>query len=152
MDDRLFRTAMGKFATGVTVITTERDETVHGMTANAFVSVSLDPKLILVSIGEKASMNQHLQYTGSFAISILNKDQEEMSAYFARQIKDEREVDFAYFNDMPVIKEALVHMTCQVTQMVVAGDHTLFIAEVNDLNILDGEPLLFYSGKYGEIK
>ncbi|MBS4219748.1 flavin reductase family protein [Bacillus sp. FJAT-49711] len=152
MDDRLFRTAMGRFATGVTVITTKVNEVVHGMTANAFVSVSLDPKLILVSIREKAHMNQLLKESGNFAISILNEHQEDLSAYFADQIKEEREIDFDVFNGMDVIKDALVNMTCTVQNSVIAGDHTLYIAEVSDLRIQDGDPLLFYGGKYKNIK
>ncbi|MCR2821586.1 flavin reductase family protein [Lederbergia panacisoli] len=152
MDDRLFRTAMGRFATGVTVITTKVNGIVHGMTANAFVSVSLDPKLILISIGEKAQMNQLLKESSNFAISILNNHQEDLSAYFAGQIKEERTIGFDIFNGMDVIKDSLVNMTCTVQNSVIAGDHTLYIAEVTDLRIQDGDPLLFYGGEYKEIK
>ncbi|MBS4202002.1 flavin reductase family protein [Bacillus sp. FJAT-49732] len=152
MDDRLFRTAMGRFATGVTVITTKVNETIHGMTANAFVSVSLNPKLILVSIGEQAQMNELLKESGHFAVSILNDNQEDLSAYFAGQINEERKIDFDVFNGMDVIKDALVNMTCTVQNSVVAGDHTLFIAEVTDLRVQDGDPLLFYGGAYRNIK
>ncbi|MCJ8010100.1 flavin reductase family protein [Lederbergia wuyishanensis] len=152
MDDRLFRTAMGRFATGVTVITTKINGIVHGMTANAFVSVSLNPKLILVSIGEQAQMNQLLKESGQFAVSILNENQEDMSAYFAGQIKEERTIEFDNFNGIEVIKDSIASMTCTVQNSVVAGDHTLFIAEVTDLRIQDGEPLLFYGGNYRNIK
>ncbi|MEK3889255.1 flavin reductase family protein [Bacillus sp. FSL K6-3431] len=151
MEDRLFRTAMGKFATGVTVITTEIEDKVHGMTANAFVSVSLNPKLILVSIGEKASMNSLIKEAGSFAVSILNEDQEDLSAYFAGQIKEERTVAFETFNGLPVIKDALANVTCTVQNSVIAGDHTLYIGEVTDLRVQDGEPLAFFEGKYKKI-
>ncbi|MBW8351832.1 flavin reductase family protein [Bacillus sp. IITD106] len=152
MDDRLFRTAMGRFATGVTVITTKVNDTVHGMTANAFVSVSLNPKLILVSIREQAQMNQLLKQSGQFAVSILKEYQEDLSAYFAGQMNEERNIDFDVFNGMDVIKDAMVNMTCTVQNSVAAGDHTLFIAEVTDLRIQDGDPLLFYGGKYRTIK
>ena len=152
MDDRLFRTAMGKFATGVTVITTQVGEDVHGMTANAFMSVSLNPKLIVVSIGEKASMNQLIKETGHFAVSILNEHQEDFSAYFAGQVKEQRDISFESFNGMPVIKDGLVHLTCNVHQSVIAGDHTLYIGEVTDLRIQEGEPLVYFSGGYKEIK
>ncbi len=151
MDDRLFRTAMGKFTTGVTVITTEIAQNVHGMTANAFMSVSLDPKLIVVSIGEKANMNQYLQQTDRFAVSVLNASQEDLSAYFAGQIKEDREIEFDRFNGMPVIQDALANMTCTVYDSVIAGDHTLYIGEVTDLRIQEGEPLGFFEGKYRKI-
>lgn len=151
MEDRLFRTAMGKFATGVTVITTKIGEDVHGMTANAFVSVSLNPKLVLVSIGEKANMNKYVDKTGNFAVSVLNENQEDLSAYFAGQVKEERSVEFDTFNNMPVIKDALVNITCTVHNSVIAGDHTLYIGEVTDLRVQDGEPLAFFEGKYKKI-
>lgn len=151
MEDRLFRTAMGKFTTGVTVITTKVGDDIHGMTANAFVSVSLNPKLVLISIWEKANMNELIKEAGNFAISILNDEQEDMSAYFAGQIKEDRAVDFGQFNGMPVIKDALVNMTCNVHNSVIAGDHTLYIGEVTDLCVQDGEPLAFFEGKYKKI-
>ncbi|MBM7715555.1 flavin reductase family protein [Siminovitchia sp. FSL H7-0308] len=151
MDDRLFRTAMGKFATGVTVITTKVGEAVHGMTANAFMSVSLNPKLVLISIGEKANMNRLIKESGTFAVSVLNERQQDMSAYFAGQIKEERKISFDTFNDMPVIPDALVNLTCDVHQSMIAGDHTLYIGEVTDLRVQDGEPLGFFEGKYKKV-
>ncbi|MBS4210259.1 flavin reductase family protein [Bacillus sp. FJAT-50079] len=151
MDDRLFRTAMGKFATGITVITTKKDEDIYGMTANAFVSVSLNPKLVLVSIGEKATINPLIKEAGTFAVSILNEDQEEFSAYFAGQIKEERNIDFDTFNGMPVLKDSLANITCKVHQTVIAGDHTLYIGEVTDLRMQDGDPLLYFGGKYKKL-
>src|SRR3954465_9620503 len=94
MDDRQFRTAMGKFATGVTVIVTEvKGEGVHGMTANAFMSVSLDPKLVVISIGEKAKILNKIKESTLFTVNILAAHQQEVSMIFAGQLKD-REVEF----------------------------------------------------------
>ncbi|WP_430790770.1 flavin reductase family protein [Virgibacillus flavescens] len=151
MDDRTFRTAMGRFATGVTVITTKLGDEVKGMTANAFMSVSLDPALVLISIGENAHINNYVKESGKFAVSILNSDQQEISAYFAGQIKEDREIDFNWFNGMPTIEDSLVNLTCDVHNSVDAGDHTLYIGEVTDVCIADGKPLAFYSGKYNEL-
>ncbi|WP_077328190.1 flavin reductase family protein [Virgibacillus siamensis] len=151
MDSRLFRTAMGKFATGVTVITTAVDDEIYGMTANAFMSVSVDPKLVLISIDEKAHMNNYVKSAGKFAVSILNEDQQDMSAYFAGQLKQHRTVPFNWFNDMPTIPNSLANLTCKVYDSVIAGDHTLYIGEVTDILIADGEPLTFFSGKYKQI-
>ncbi|ASK62625.1 flavin reductase [Virgibacillus phasianinus] len=151
MDDRTFRTAMGKFATGVTVITTMLDDEVKGMTANAFMSVSLDPALVLISVGENAHMNKYVKESGKFAISILNSEQQEMSAYFAGQKKENRNIDFNWFNGMPTIKDSLVNLTCNVHNTVIAGDHTLYIGEVTDVCITDGEPLAFFAGKYNDV-
>lgn len=151
MDNRTFRTAMGKFATGVTIITTKLGDEVKGMTANAFMSVSLDPALVLISIGENAHLNKYVRDSGKFAVSILNKEQQDISAYFAGQVQEVRKVDFNWFNGMPTINESLVNLTCDVQNTVVAGDHTLYIGEVTDVCIADGEPLAFYTGKYNNL-
>ncbi|PLT29846.1 flavin reductase family protein [Peribacillus deserti] len=151
MDDRAFRTAMGKFATGITVITTNIAGEAHGMTANAFMSVSLNPKLVLVSIGEKAKMLDKINQTGKFAVNILSEQQQDYSMYFAGQIKDERSIEFDWISEMPVIQDALANIVCTVHSKHIAGDHTLFIGEVTDIVIRDGEPLTFFEGKYGKI-
>lgn len=152
MDDRMFRNAMGKFATGITVITTEVDGNVHGMTANAFMSVSLNPKLVVVSIDHKARMHDIIKNAGKFAVSILEKDQEEYSMIFAGQRKDEEDIQFKRFNDMPVIEGALVNLTCKLHDAHVAGDHTLYIGEVTDLSMQEGDPILYFGGKYRNIE
>lgn len=151
MDDQAFRQAMGKFTTGVTVITTKANGEIHGMTANAFMSVSLNPKLILISIDEKANMKKYVETAGKFAISILSNTQKEMSAYFAGQIKEKRTIEFDIFNEMPVIKNAITYVTCTVNKSVQAGDHTLFIGKVTDSAVRSGGPLIFYEGKYKEL-
>jgi flavin reductase (DIM6/NTAB) family NADH-FMN oxidoreductase RutF len=151
MDDRMFRNAMGKFATGVTVITTAVNNEAHGMTANAFMSVSLSPKLVLISIGEKAKMNELIKDSGKFAVSILSEDQKEMSMIFAGQIKEKRDVEFKWVNELPVIQDSLVNLTCTVHDSYIAGDHTLYIGEVTDMILNDGNPLSFFEGQYKNI-
>ena len=148
MDDRTFRSAMGKFATGVTVITTELDGTVHGMTANAFMSVSLKPMLIVVSIGERAQMLEKIRSSKKFAVNILAHGQQELSMLFAGQTKEKRDVTFTQMGDVPVIEGALANVTCEVVNEHVEGDHTLFIGKVVDLKVEDGEPLLYFNGQY----
>jgi flavin reductase (DIM6/NTAB) family NADH-FMN oxidoreductase RutF len=152
MDDRMFRNAMGKFATGVTVVTTKLGEEIHGMTANAFMSVSLNPKLVVVSVGHKATMKHYISNSGKFAISFLKQDQKDLSAYFAGQIDEMREIDFHWFHELPTIKDALVNMVCDLQDTIDAGDHTLFIGKVTDLVIREGNPLAFYEGKYRELE
>ncbi|MEK4029766.1 MULTISPECIES: flavin reductase family protein [Bacillaceae] len=151
MDDRTFRNAMGKFATGVTVITTLLEGEAHGMTANAFMSVSLNPKLVLISIGEKAKMLDKINESGKFAVNILSDDQKELSMHFAGQTKEEREIEFDWVNELPVIKNALANIVCKVHSKQIAGDHTLFIGEVTDIVTSEGAPLAFYEGKYSEV-
>lgn len=148
MNERLFRDTMGKFATGITVVTMQDNEQVIGMTVNAFMSVSLNPKLIAVSIDENASMYDNLKTTKSFGVSILKDEHKNYSMYFARQIELENPVQFMNLDGVPVIKDALACVACTVTDKVKAGDHLIYIAEVTDLKLNDGEPLLFYSGDY----
>ncbi|WP_027725903.1 flavin reductase family protein [Tuberibacillus calidus] len=149
MDERTFRNAMGKFATGVTVITTSVNGRIHGMTANAFMSVSLNPKLISVSIDERAQMLSKIKQSRKFAVSILSEDQMEVSKHFAGQLKEKRHFQFEWFNQLPVIPNALAHVICDVYNFYKAGDHTIFIGKVIDLKLRDGQPLTFFEGRYG---
>jgi len=146
MDDRQFRSAMGKFATGVTVIATDVEGDVHGMTANAFMSVSLDPKLVVISIGEKAKILTKIKESKIFTVNILAADQQELSMIFAGQLK--KEVVFDRLDGKPVLPGAVAQVACEVSAENVEGDHTLFIGKVTDIHLEDAEPLIFYSGKY----
>ena len=148
MDDRIFRQAMGKFATGVTVITTEVDGEVHGMTANAFMSVSLNPKLVVVSIGEKAHMLEKITNSKRYAVNILAADQEHISMIFAGQIKERQNVAFDTLDGLPVIKAAPAQIICEVVNVHVEGDHSLVIGRVTNIHLEEQEPLLFFNGKY----
>lgn len=152
MDNRTFRTAMGKFATGVTVITTKWEDTVRGMTANAFMSVSLNPKLVLISVDENAHLKQYIQQSQKFAVSILNESQKDLAAYFAGQKQEKMDIDFNWFNRMPTIQDSLVNVTCDVHDIVIAGDHTLYIGNVTDVCLNEGEPLTFYEGTYKQLQ
>lgn len=148
MDDRQFRAAMGKFTTGVTVIATDVEGDVHGMTANAFMSVSLSPKLVVISIGEKAKIQEKIKQSQSFSVNILAADQQELSMIFAGQIKEPREVVFDRLDGKPVLSGAVAQIACEVSAEHIEGDHTLFIGRVTDIHLEDAEPLVFYSGRY----
>lgn len=152
IDDRLFRNAMGSFATGVTVITTENNSEIHGMTANAFMSISLNPKLVAISIGENARMLEHIKESNKFAVNILSADQLDDSKQFAGQMKEAHEVDFVTFKGLPTINNSLAVVTCDVQSQVVAGDHTVFIGHVTGVKLESADPLLFSQGKYRELK
>ncbi|MCM3388949.1 flavin reductase family protein [Ureibacillus chungkukjangi] len=151
MEDRLFRDAMGKFATGVTVVTTQFENESFGMTANAFMSVSLDPKLVVISIGHKARFLTKVQESKKFAVNILAADQKEYSMAFAGQLKEEITINFEDLAGLPVLPGALAQVSCEVISEHVEGDHTLFIGKVLDIKVTDGEPLVFYAGKYREL-
>ncbi|MEH7179747.1 flavin reductase family protein [Neobacillus vireti] len=149
MDDRLFRDAMGKFATGVTVLLTENEGETHGMTANGFMSVSLEPKLVLISIGHKAKFLEKVSQSKKYTVNILAEDQEHYSRHFAG--KPGEAVEFETLAELPVLKGAIAQIACEVVSQHVEGDHTLFIGKVVDLRLEDKNPLLFFSGKYREL-
>ena len=150
MDDRLFRDAMGKFATGVTVLLTENEGEIHGMTANGFMSVSLNPKLVVISIGHKAKFLEKVAKSGQYTVNILAEDQEYYSRHFAG--RPDGEVQFSQLANLPVLNDVVAQVACEVVGKHVEGDHTLFIGKVIDLNITDKSPLLFYSGKYRKLE
>lgn len=149
MDERTFRDAMGKFATGVTVITTKTADEIHGMTANAFMSVSLNPKLITISIDNRAKMLHKIKEAKRFAVNILSDKQQDISIHFAGQTQEDREIDFGFMHEMPVIKESLASILCDLETYYTVGDHTLFIGKVMGIEAAEGDPLLFYCGEYG---
>jgi len=152
MDERLFRDAMGKFATGITVVSIYDHYEPIGMTVNAFMSISLDPKLIAISIDEDAGMYDQLKNTKTFGVSLLKEEQKDLSMIFARQKEKDREIEFIEQNNVPVINNSLATLSCEVDQKVEAGDHLIIIAEVTDLTIQDGLPILYFGGKYRTIK
>lgn len=140
---------VSKFATGVTVITTILNDDIHGMTANAFMSVSIDPKLITVSIDQNAQMHEKIKQSGKFAVSILSEEQKDISLHFAGRKKDNEAIDFDLSKEVPVINNSLVTIVCNVYSSHEAGDHTLYIGEVTDMVENDGNPLIFFERKFG---
>jgi flavin reductase len=153
-----FRKAVGCFATGVTIITVDLDGEVHGMTANAFTSVSLDPLLLLVCVDHSASTHAHLHAKKRFGINILAEQQRVISEYYARPVRTHEEAEAqagARFDrterGTPVLHGALAYLECKLKSAQDAGDHTIFIAEVEEVVVRPGEPLLFFRGKYRKI-
>lgn len=150
-----FRRACGQFATGVTVLTVEREpRKVHGMTANSVTSVSLEPLLVLVCIDQKARALEMVREKGRFGISVLAEGQKAWSEYFARPEADEEVerrlgIRFRWTESgVPLLEGTLMQLACQVVSTQVAGDHTIFVAEVAAAEVFDGQPLLFHGGKY----
>ncbi|HXJ87938.1 MAG TPA: flavin reductase family protein [Candidatus Binatia bacterium] len=153
-----FRKAMGTFATGVTIITVDLDGEVHGMTANAFTSVSLDPMLVLVCVDHSTRTHAHLHAKKRFGINVLCDDQRAISEYYARPERTHEHAEAeagARFertsHGTPVLHGALAYLECRLQSAQEAGDHTIFIAEVEDLVLREGDPLLFFRGKYRKV-
>lgn len=152
MDERTFRNAMSKFATGVTVVTMNDNGKNIGMTVNAFMSLSLEPKLVAISIDKKASMYHKLNIAQPFGISILKHNQKELSKIFANQKEPESEIQFIEQNGVPVLKDTLAKISCVVKERVEAGDHDIIIAEVTYIDVEEGEPLLYFNSNYENIQ
>ena len=153
-----FRKAMGSFATGVTIITVDLDGEVHGMTANAFASVSLDPLLVLVCVDHSTRTHAHLHAKKRFGINVLGEDQRAVSEYYARPDRSHEHAEAeagARFertkHGTPMLHGSLAYLECRLHSSEEAGDHTIFIAEVQDVVVREGEPLLFFRGKYRKV-
>jgi flavin reductase (DIM6/NTAB) family NADH-FMN oxidoreductase RutF len=144
-----FRRTLGMFATGVTVLTTRVGEQVHGMTANAFMSVSLRPPLVLVSIDRRAKMGALLHEGTRFGVSVLEAHQTGLSDRFAGRVADELpEATFEIVHDAPLVEGALAHLVARVVRSYWGGDHSLFLGQVEFARYGDGQPLLFHGGRY----
>jgi len=153
-----FRKAMGSFATGVTVITVDFEGEVHGMTANAFTSVSLDPMLVLVCVDHRARTHAHLHARKRFGVNVLAENQRVISEYYASATPThqhaEQEAGASFDRTQhgtPVLHGALAYLECRLHTAQDAGDHTIFIAEVEDVVVRQGNPLLFFRGAYRQI-
>jgi len=150
---------MGQFATGVTVLTARQDATVHGMTANAVMSVSLDPLLVLTSVDQRARMLEVLPVGAPFAISILAAGAEPLARRFAGQPRrGTRSTPIRFWptgpEEAPVLQGALAAIRCRVAERWPAGDHVLVLAAVEGLfaNPEAAEPLVFYRGRYRRLR
>ncbi|AWL30005.1 flavin reductase family protein [Acinetobacter defluvii] len=149
---REFRNAMGKFATGVVVISSCHEGQPHAMTANAFMSGSLEPAMVLVSVDNKAASHEKITLGECFGISILNEDQLQISNHFAGKRQEGFDPEFEYIDGFPVIKDASVQVVTKLQFAYPCGDHTLFVGLVTNLQQQEGvKPLIFHSGKYAHI-
>src|SRR3984885_3298567 len=148
-----FRNAMGCFATAVTAITVDQDAERHGRTAKAFTAVSLDPVLVLVCVDHRARTHAHLHARKRFGVNVLCSDQQSISEYYARseETPQHPEAAGARFDrtaqGTPVLQGALAYLECRLHSTQPAGDHTIFIAEVEEVVVREGEPLLYFRSR-----
>ena len=153
-DSRLQRDIMGQFATGVTVVTTRfGDGEITGMTANAVMSLSLDPPLVVVSVDKKATMHHALANGQCYAINILARDQEHLSNRFATPgPKDFSDLELREGETgAPILSGTLAYLDCKLVNTLPAGDHDMFVGEVLAGELGAGVPLLYYGGGYRSI-
>jgi flavin reductase (DIM6/NTAB) family NADH-FMN oxidoreductase RutF len=155
IDSDTFRAALGRFSCGITILTTRdqmgRD---HGMTVSAFCSVSLEPPLVLVSIGHDASMHGLMMQADYVGISVLSSTQEPLSRRFADPETD-RFDGIGYSRGekgVALLDDALVHLECDVVARHEAGDHTIIVCAVDRAEAYEGRPLLYYRGGYAQLE
>jgi flavin reductase (DIM6/NTAB) family NADH-FMN oxidoreductase RutF len=144
------RRIMGHFATGVTVVTAYQNGEIHGMTANAVTSLSLNPPLVLVAVDKQAAMHATLKESRCFALNILAESQEHLSRRFA--MRGPKEVnDLTWIkaeSGAPILADALGYVDCRLAEILPGGDHDVFIGEILVGDARGGPPLLYYGGKY----
>ena len=156
-DAQTFRQAWGRFATGVSVVTSiQPDGRVHGMAANGINSVSLDPLLVLVCVGHDRNSYVFIKESRRFAINILTDDQVHFAEYYAHPPElrtDDVTVPFTFTErGSAIVDNCLAYMDCHVVTEHVAGDHTIFIGEVDEVKVNSGRPLIFFEGKFGRFE
>lgn len=148
-----FRETLGRFASGVTVITAKSGEERRGMTANAFVSVSLTPPLILVSVDHRAHMLTLLMQdtVTHFGVNILGANQRHLSTHFAGKPGPEEGVPWFEHEGLPLIGGTVAQLVCRKERLIEAGDHTLVLGHVEYSRYTDDDPLLYFRGQYHEL-
>ena len=156
IDPDSFRSVLGRFASGITVVTAidglGRDV---GMTVSAFCSVSLDPPLVQACVDRAASMFDALQDAAFFGVNVLGSDQEALSRRFAQVDSSHRFDGIGYSrgeNGIVLLDDALAHLECRMVSRFPAGDHMLFVGEVERAVARDARPLLYYRGGYAQLE
>jgi flavin reductase (DIM6/NTAB) family NADH-FMN oxidoreductase RutF len=147
----LFRKVMSRFATGVTVVTTELGGEIFGMTANAFMAGSLSPPLCVISIGHGAKMHERLIATRQFGVSFLSEQQADIAQHFAGRASGFVKPVFRRLGDVPVLANSIGMVAADVVDTAECGDHTMFIGRIAELEVEDRTPLLFYAGAYAAV-
>lgn len=154
IDEHRFRQTMGRFPSGVTVITTKYQNQLYGITVSSFSSLSLRPPLVLICIDTAVASHDAIAGAGFFAVNMLARNQEHLSRRFAtRDIDKFQGVAWHVgLHDLPLLDGALATIECRMHSQLPGGDHSIFVGEVMDAQVYDGLPLLYYRGGYHEFQ
>lgn len=153
IDDAAFKLAMSHFTSGVTVVTTEHEGTPYGLTVASFTSLSLHPPLVLVCIEKSVKSHDAIAAAGKFGVSILARNQAELSGRFASRVDDK----FAGVGivrgelGVPLLAGAITTLECRVQAQLPGGDHTIFVGEVAEAKSAEGDPLVYYRSAYRDL-
>ena len=152
LDPQLFRRVMGRFATGVAVVSFLRAGKAAGMTVNTFLSVSVDPPLVLISVRRTSSFVEHVQVGSRYGVNILSEQQCKLGPHFANRPEQDVEANFHNHEGTPLLDGSLGQVVARVIDIHPAGDHLLFIAEIEHLAYgPEAQPLIYFSGRYKQI-
>jgi flavin reductase (DIM6/NTAB) family NADH-FMN oxidoreductase RutF len=156
IDPDSFRSVLGRFASGITVVTTlDREGRDVGMTVSAFCSVSLHPPLVQACVDREASLFAALSDSTRFGVNILAAEQEALSRRFATADSTRRFDGIGYQrgeSGVVLLEDALAHLECKLVARHEAGDHTMFIGEVESASARNARPLLYYRGGYAQLE
>lgn len=147
---KLFKLALSKFATGLTIISINTDKEFIGKTVNSFASLSLNPPLVLFSIDKKSTSLQLYKKAKYIGINILSSNQKNLSENFAKNKPEWNDIKiFLTKNNIPMIKNSVANIDCEKIKMISQGDHLIFICKVNEIQIdKNKKPLIYLNSKY----
>jgi flavin reductase (DIM6/NTAB) family NADH-FMN oxidoreductase RutF len=148
-----FKKAMAQFASGVTVVTTELDGTLYGMTVASFASLSLDPPLVLICVGRAMQTHSAIAGAGRFGVSILGQDQQQLSNHFASKLEDKFSgVDYRVGDSgVPLLNGAICTLECSVAGQLDGGDHSIFTGLVERADTSESAPLVYFRSGYRQL-
>lgn len=150
-----YRSVLGSWATGVTIVTSREGTYVHGMTVSAFASASLEPPLVLICSSKSSATSQLIERSGVFAVNVLEQRQQELSNLFASKAREEIRFDGLECDDgatgCPHIPGAVATLDCRVSSTVDVGDHLIYLGLVEAAETSEAAPLLYYHGAYRKL-
>ncbi len=156
IDAEEFRSAMGSWPSGVTIITSRNGDQIHGMTVSDFSGASLDPPLALVCAAKTSITTGVIEEGSCFGVNVLRVDQDALSNKFASKKDEFKRFEgvetFAGKTGAPLLSGALVNLDCRLVAIHDAGDHVLCVGEIEEAHVREGEPLLFFRGGYGRFE
>ena len=150
-----FRSALSRFASGVTVVTTKDESRKQfGITVSAFCSVSLEPPLVLICIEKMAGSHHAFEQSGRFTVNILADNESALSEHFASLIEDKfAGIDFAVDeHGIPILQGSIATLQCSLFKSLDGGDHSIFIGLVDHVIVRDAEPLIYFRGGYSALQ
>ncbi|MBH89359.1 MAG: flavin reductase [Magnetovibrio sp.] len=155
IDQTRFRSVLGLFATGVTIVTgMTENKTPVGLTVNAFTSLSLSPPLVLFCLDKKTASIDAFDRGNGFALNMLNEDQKNLSVIFSTKVEDRfAEVDHTFWDTgVPILNGCLANLECKIESIHSGGDHLIIVGLVERLQqSKNGRPLLYFKGDYAQI-